>query len=255
MPAAPEPEPDEMPDPSALAAPGEVVDPAARAEELRDLIRYHNRRYYELDAPEIPDAEYDALVRELHALEEQHPELVTPDSPTQQVGGQASSAVRPGRARGADDVARQRLLGRRAARPGATGSPAAWPSWATGPTRWRFVCELKIDGLAMSLRYEQGRLVQAATRGDGRVGEDVTANVRTISVLPHDLRARRPRGGRGAGRDLHADRRLRAAQRGAGDGGRAHLRQPPQLRGRLAAPEGPVHHRHPRAGLLELPAG
>ncbi len=96
--------------------------------------------------------------------------------------------------------------------------------------------------------------MQAATRGDGRVGEDVTANVRTIEAVPERLDGRRARRARGAGRGLHAARRLRGAQRAAGRGGRPPLRQPPQLGGRVAAPEGPVDHRQPRPGVLDLPA-
>ena len=99
-----------------MAVPDEI---AARVDALREQIRHHNERYHVLDAPEISDAEYDALVRELRALEEEFPELVTPDSPTQSVGRAASATVRAGRAPGADDVARQRVLLRRAASRGA----------------------------------------------------------------------------------------------------------------------------------------
>ena len=164
----------------------EAVEPAARVEELRTTIRYHNRRYYELDEPEIPDAEWDALMHELVELEEQFPELVTPDSPTQVVGGAPSTtfatvvhAVPMMSLDNAMDADELHAWGDRLARRLAELGDSA--------DRVGLVAELKIDGLAVSIRYERGRLVQAATRGDGRAGEDVTANVRTISALPADL--------------------------------------------------------------------
>ncbi len=165
------------------------VEPAERVEQLRAIIRHHNDRYYLDDAPEIPDADYDAMVRELQQLEEQFPELVTPDSPTQVVSGAASATFAPvvhrvpmmslDNAFSSDELlAWGGRLARRLADLGENEGSVG------------LVAELKIDGLAMSLRYEGGTLVQAATRGDGRIGEDVTANVRTISVIPHQL----PRG-------------------------------------------------------------
>src|SRR5258706_669578 len=158
---------------------------AARAAELRRLIAYHNERYHTLDSPEIADADFDLLVRELLKLETDHPELVTADSPTTKVGGAPLSAtfapvihrVPMTSLDNAMEEAELAQWGDRVAR-GLAGAPA------------RFVCELKIDGLAMSLRFEHGKFVQAATRGDGRVGEDVTANVATIASLPKRL----PRG-------------------------------------------------------------
>ena len=153
-----------------------------RAAELRTLIAHHNERYYADDAPEIADADYDALVRELRAIEETHPELVTVDSPTQVVGAAALSAsfapvahaVPMTSLDNAMDLAELTAWGDRVRR-------------GLGGVDAEFVCELKIDGLAMSLRYEHGRFVQAATRGDGRVGEDVTANVATIAAVPKRL--------------------------------------------------------------------
>ena len=149
-----------------------------RLEELRELIHYHNHRYHVLDAPEIADAEYDALFDELVALEEEHPELVTDDSPTRRVGSEplaefAAVAHRVAmlsldKVSAADELAdwiercRTRL----------EGEPIA------------FTCEPKIDGVAVALTYEAGRLVLAATRGDGQTGEDITANVRTIASVP-----------------------------------------------------------------------
>jgi len=156
-------------------------DAQQRATELRELIDYHNRRYYELDNPEVSDAEYDALVRELLRLEEQYPELMAADSPTRRVGGAPVAAFAPVEHRvpmtsldNAMDESELNAWSERVAK-GLAGVAA------------QYVCELKIDGLAISLRYEQGVLVQAATRGDGRVGEDVTANVSTIAELPRRL--------------------------------------------------------------------
>ncbi len=156
------------------------LDPAARAEELRALIEYHNQRYHQLDAPEIPDAEYDALVRELRDIEANHPDLVTPGSPTQSVGAPPSSLFSPVEHR----VPMMSLDN--------AFMPDELQAWAdrlakSVPTGTAFVCELKIDGLAMSLTYRDGRYVQAATRGDGRTGEDVTPNVATIGAIPRVL--------------------------------------------------------------------
>ncbi|HEX3841645.1 MAG TPA: NAD-dependent DNA ligase LigA [Acidimicrobiales bacterium] len=155
-------------------------DPAGRAAHLRELIAYHNERYHQLDTPEIPDAEYDDLVRELRAIESEHPELVVADSPTGSVGAPVSTLFAPVAHRvpmmSLDNAIR----------------PEELQAWADRlakrvPADAPFGCELKIDGLAMSLTYENGRFVQAATRGDGRVGEDVTANVATIAAIPKVL--------------------------------------------------------------------
>ncbi len=162
------------------------IDPGNRVDELRAAIRHHNQRYYELDEPEIPDAEWDALMRELQQLEAQFPELITPDSPSQLVGGAPSATFTTvvhavpmmslDNAMSADEL---HAWGERLARRlGELGDSA---------DQVGLVAELKIDGLAVSIRYERGRLVQAATRGDGRAGEDVTANVRTIEALPRTL--------------------------------------------------------------------
>ena len=164
------------------------VTPAERTAQLRQLIAYHNERYYGADQPEISDADYDLLVRELAAVEAAHPELRMGDSPTQQVGAAPLSAtfapvvhrVPMTSLDNAMDLDELTAWGERIAR--------SLPDQSV-----RFVCELKIDGLAMSLRYEHGVLVQAATRGDGRVGEDVTANVVTIAAVPKTLPAGAPR--------------------------------------------------------------
>jgi DNA ligase (NAD+) len=156
---------------------------AERVEELRTLVRHHDHRYYVLDSPEISDSEYDALYRELKGLETAHPELVTPDSPTQRVGGESLAAftqVRHG----------EPMLSLANAK--SEEELRAWHARAVKlaveaggePARLRFVLEPKIDGLAVSLRYESGRLLVGATRGNGEVGEDVTSNLRTIPAVP-----------------------------------------------------------------------
>ena len=154
---------------------------------LRAEIAEHGRRYHELDAPTISDADYDDLIRELRALEEEFPELITPDSPTQRVGFRPSTTFAPvvhevpmmslDNAFSQDELSAwgDRLVRR-------LGGAEAMADTPLG-----FVCELKIDGLAVSIRYEDGRFVRAATRGDGRTGEDVTENVRTIGVIPKKL--------------------------------------------------------------------
>ncbi|MDQ6773797.1 MAG: NAD-dependent DNA ligase LigA [Candidatus Dormibacteraeota bacterium] len=160
-------------------------DDARRLEELRAEIQRHERLYYVLDRPEITDAQYDALFLELRELEAAHPELVTADSPTQRVGGVASEQFTKVTHRtpmlslqNAFDEDEIRAFDRRVR--ALAGEDVA------------YVCELKIDGLAMSLSYSGGRLVRAATRGDGQVGEDVTANVRGIRSVP--LRVQPPPG-------------------------------------------------------------
>jgi DNA ligase (NAD+) len=169
---------------------------ANRVQTLRQQLHHHAHRYYTLDEPEIPDAEYDRLFAELQALEAAHPELSSPDSPTRRVGAAPLAqfaSVRhavpmlsirtetDNRAAGAEnfDARVRRELGL------AADAPAV-----------EYVAELKFDGLAINLRYENGVLVQAATRGDGEVGEDVTQNIRTVRQIP-----------------------LRLTDRGVGDGG------------------------------------
>ncbi len=159
-------------------------------EELRALIHYHDERYYQLDSPEITDADYDALIGELRLLEDAHPELVSADSPTRRVGAPSllfspvqhrSPMMSLDDAFGVDEL---HAWFDRMARIAPETADAA------------FVCELKIDGLAMSLLYEDGRLVQAATRGDGITGDDVTANVATIAAVPDRLTWPKRRGPR-----------------------------------------------------------
>jgi DNA ligase (NAD+) len=157
------------------------VDAASRITQLRDLIRLHEERYYVLQDPDVSDAEFDTLLRELTALESDNPHLVTSDSPTQRVGGRAAegfatvehagpmlsldNAYSEEELRAFDERVRRGLEGRH-----------------EGPVA--YVAELKIDGLSIALQYREGRLVRGATRGDGDRGEDVTANVRTIRAIP-----------------------------------------------------------------------
>ncbi|HSQ38204.1 MAG TPA: NAD-dependent DNA ligase LigA [Acidimicrobiia bacterium] len=155
-----------------------TADLAARAAELRAALRHHDYRYYVLDEPEVSDARYDALKRELLAIEEAHPELVTPDSPTQRVGTAPSAQFAP-------VSHRERMFSLDNAM--AEAEVEAWEARlerVLGRAPSGYACEPKIDGLAVSLTYEQGRLVQGATRGDGAVGEDITANLRTIPAVP-----------------------------------------------------------------------
>ncbi len=151
-----------------------------RVEELREQIRYHNKRYHQDDDPEISDAEYDALVRELARLEEQHPELTAEDSPTAQVGFAPSEMFAPVR-----HLSRMMSLDNAMSLEELNAWGKRMERFITGQVD--FACELKLDGLAVSLIYERGQLVRAATRGDGTVGEDITHNVLTIKSIPHHL--------------------------------------------------------------------
>ncbi|MCA3183900.1 NAD-dependent DNA ligase LigA [Cupriavidus sp.] len=178
--------------------------PAERVQWLRAELERHSYQYYVLDEPTIPDAEYDALFSELQALETEHPDLLTDDSPTQRVGGAPLAAF---------DTVRHRVpmlslnngfededvvnFDRRCAQglgKAAVAAPAddLFGAADADENAVEYSCELKFDGLAMSLRYEDGRFVQAATRGDGETGEDVTANVRTIKAIPLKLRGKAP---------------------------------------------------------------
>ena len=159
-----------------------MSDLQKKIESLRDEIRYHNYRYHTLDEIEIPDAEYDRLVRELQRLESEHPELVTPDSPTQRVGAEPSGALQTVQHRlpmlSLDNVfsaEELREFHRRVKDKLELEGEAANLDYAAEP---------KLDGAAVSLLFEEGRLVRAATRGDGTTGEDITHNVRTIESVP-----------------------------------------------------------------------
>src|ERR1700686_2311474 len=155
-----------------------MKDAARELEKLREKLRHHEHLYYVLDAPEISDAEYDALMRELQALEAQHPELITPDSPSRRVGGKPregfvkvahsspmlslDNALNESELRDFDRRVRDLL----------------------GEEKFAYVAELKLDGLSLAVGYRDGKLAQAVTRGDGATGEDVTENARTIRSIP-----------------------------------------------------------------------
>ncbi|MDR2688090.1 MAG: NAD-dependent DNA ligase LigA [Oscillospiraceae bacterium] len=156
-----------------------MTNPSSRAAELRSLLLYHNHKYYVEDAPEIDDYEYDTLYRELEALEEAHPELVTPDSPTQRVGGAPLGQFSP-----VEHAVPMESLQDAFSREELEGFLRGVLERQPGA---RFVVEPKIDGLSVSLEYEAGRFVRGSTRGDGRVGEDVTVNLRTIKAIPLTL--------------------------------------------------------------------
>ena len=163
---------------------------AQRAAALRGLIEHHNRLYYVEDAPEISDAEYDRLFQELQRLEEAHPGLRSPDSPTQRVGGAPLAQLEPVR----------HAVPMRSIRTETDTSPGGAETFDARVRRElgedaapvEYAAELKFDGVAISLRYERGTLVQAATRGDGELGENVTQNVRTIRAIPLRLRGEAP---------------------------------------------------------------
>ena len=172
-----------MVSPTPSDAPADPIEPDVRREwqRLADEVRGHQFRYYVKDAPVVSDGEFDALLGELTALEDAHPELRTPDSPTQLVGGAGfatdfTSADHLERMLSLDNVFTADELTAWAAR--LTGEVGDGPE---------FLCELKIDGVALALVYREGKLVRAATRGDGRTGEDVTLNARTISDVPDTL--------------------------------------------------------------------
>jgi DNA ligase (NAD+) len=157
--------------------------PEAREQhqELSELVEEARWRYYVLDKPTISDAEFDSALRRLQELEEQHPSLRTPDSPTQKVGGAVSTEFTA-----VDHLERMMSLDNAFS----LEELAAWEQRLRrdGVEGAEYLCELKVDGLAINLLYEDGRLVRALTRGDGRTGEDVTPNVRTIDSIPHRLK-------------------------------------------------------------------
>ncbi|HEX2439136.1 MAG TPA: NAD-dependent DNA ligase LigA [Methylomirabilota bacterium] len=160
------------------------ADAAQRVTELREQIHRHDHLYYVEARPEVSDAEYDALMRELKALEAQFPDLVTPDSPSQRVAGTPIDAFQSVQHR----VAMLSLDNAMA--PDDLREFEARITRALPGARFTYVCEPKIDGLGVALLYARGRFVRGATRGDGRVGEDITANLRTIRSLPMVLRGR-----------------------------------------------------------------
>ena len=211
------------------------ADAAARAAELREVLTEANVAYHERDAPTMTDAQYDRLLRELQDLEEQYPELQTPDSPTQRVGAAPEGALKEvrhqtpmlslGNAFSADEL---RAFDARVKRQ--LGLPADAPA-----SDLSYVAELKIDGLAISLHYERGRFAQGATRGDGTTGEDVTPNLRTIEAVA--AAPERAGHARRARRGLHAQVRVCPHQRRTRGVGPAAVRQPAQLGRGQPAPD------------------
>src|SRR6266704_58613 len=160
----------------ASAAKGKAIE--SKIENLREKIRHHEHLYYVLDAPELSDADFDRLMQELKKLEAANPELITPDSPTQRVGGKPREGfvkiVHSRPMLSLDNAYNEQEL-------------RDWDRRArelAGSERIEYVCELKLDGMSMALTYEQGRLLRGVTRGDGSIGEDVTSNVRTMRSVP-----------------------------------------------------------------------
>ncbi len=165
---------------------GNQYEARLRSEELRSLLNYHNYRYYVLDSPEISDAEYDELMNELRAIEAKYPELITPDSPTQRVGAAPVEAF---------GVVEHRVPLLSLSNAFSEEDLLAWHRRAAaglGRDNFAITTEPKIDGLAVALVYENGKFVQAATRGDGRHGENITANLRTIKTVPLSLDGKVP---------------------------------------------------------------
>ncbi len=147
-----------------------------KAADLRERLLYHSKRYYEMDAPEIEDYEYDMMLRELVEIEEKHPELITPDSPTHRVGGKADGQFTP-----VEHIVPMESLQDAFSYEEIYAFDKRVKATVNDPV---YVVEPKIDGLSVSLEYENGMLVRGSTRGDGRTGEDVTANLRTIRTIP-----------------------------------------------------------------------
>jgi DNA ligase (NAD+) len=171
---------DEAPQASVEAPAAAPAEARERHQDVAEQVEDHRWRYYVLDRPTASDAEFDTLMRELEELEERYPDLRTPDSPTQKVGGAVSTEFTP-------VEHRERMMSLDNA-----FSEEELAAWVARIEREEahdaeFLCELKVDGLAINLTYEGGRLVRGVTRGDGRIGEDVTANVRTIEGVPHRL--------------------------------------------------------------------
>ena len=159
------------------------MDPAQRAKQLREVLNHHSDLYYNQDAPEISDQEYDGLMRELKALEKAHPELIAPDSPTQRVGGSAKRTAGVLVAHRVPMLSMQDLFTQEEVDHFISDCQEKLGEGIT------FLVETKIDGLSMALRYENGNLVTAITRGDGRTfGEDVTANAKVIDDVAVTLR-------------------------------------------------------------------
>ncbi len=210
--------------------------------QLAEQIEEHRFRYYVKDAPVVSDADFDRLLRSLEELEEEYPELRTPDSPTQKVAGsyetEFTAVEHRSRMLSLDNTFNDEEL-------------AAWTERIAkelGEQEYHFLCELKVDGLAVNLTYERGRLVRAATRGDGRTGEDITPNVRTIADIPERLKGDEvPDLVEIRGEvyfPMEKFQELNTRLNAAGD---KPFANPRNAAARFAAPEGPARHRHPPA--------
>ena len=229
--------------------PAKARDLAREVERLRELINRHNYRYHVLDDPEVSDAEYDALMRKLEALEREHPELITPESPTQRVGAAPSEKFpvvvhrRPMLSlSNAMDAAEMREFDNRIKR------------MLKSDADIEYVAEVKLDGLAVELVYQDGHLIGGSTRGDGVNGEGITpesTDHQEYPAAPDASGARRDAVAVGSPRRSdHSAQGLRAAQRRARAGRRAAVRESAQRRGRFAAPARSGNHRRAPAGNL-----
>ncbi len=235
--------------------PADLTEAQAKAElkRLAYEIALNDKRYYQQDAPKITDAAYDALRHRNDAIEKRFPKLIRHDSPSKRVG-----AAPTGKFKKVRHVVPMLSLGNALADEDVVDFVARIRKFLklSDDEKITFNAEPKIDGLSMSLRYEDGALVTAATRGDGSEGEDVTANIRTLKEVPQQLKGRHlAENLRGARRGLHDQAGLSETERTAEGSGRANLRQSAQLGRRLAAAEGPKRHRLAPARLLCLRLG
>ena len=230
-----------------------AAEVATRAQELREALEHHAYRYYVLDDPEVGDDVYDRLLDELRAIERDHPELASADSPTQRVGGEPVGRLEKvrhlepmlslGNVRSEDELrAWVERMRNHLAREG------------IADPRFTFVVEPKIDGLAISLVYRDGVLERGATRGNGEVGEDVTHNLRTIGA-DTAARARRAGAGGGARRGVHVAEGLHRAERAQGRSGRVDVHESAQLRRRHHPPARSGGRGQASAVDLVLPGG
>ena len=225
-----------------------------KTEALREKIRHHEYRYYVLDDPEVSDAEFDALMNELKKLEAQHPELITPDSPTQRVGGKP----REGFVKSKHSSPMLSLDN--------AYSEEELRDWErrvhelSGRNDVEYMCELKLDGMSLALQYAEGQLERGITRGDGSVGEDVTSNVRTVRSVPLSVskeklkKAGIPADFEVRGEMLMPIAAFRKIERREGPARVSDVRESAQLYRRNGAATGAEHHRAAPHGLFRLHA-
>ena len=216
-----------------------------KIEDLREKLRHHEYLYYVLDAPEITDAEYDAMMRELKALEDEHPELVTEDSPTRRVGGKPREGFVKV-AHSSPMLSLDNAMGEEELRDFDRRVRGLLPGES-----FEYVAELKMDGLSLAVHYQNGRLTKAVTRGDGIIGEDVTQNAETIRSIPLKLKSKS--GDWEVRGEVVFDRRafekLNAEREAAG---LAAIRQSSQCRGWIVAGARSVDHGVAAARFLHL---